>query len=351
LEKYSTLTYRSKITGNLFDSKTSVKKPACLELYPHGEVVFLLGEGETLKFRIDDIEIESRLGNTMRRIFFPGGIVFETADNDAVDHLSKQLGTGSFASFIHRLESRWRYFALSMAIVVLAVFSGFKYGLPAMAKTVAFSLPSSVLKAMTLRIENSLDSKFLGKSGLSPKRIRNVRQSFKYVVSGIKESSDYNFRILVRKGGILGANAFALPDGAVVVTDELVKMSKDRRELISVFAHEIGHVVNRHGLRIILQDSVVSLIVIYVTGDVLSYASTIAAFPAVLINRGYSRDFEREADGYAFAFLKEKGIDTGHFAAILTRLTESHGQGGEGVSLLLTHPMTEDRIRKFMSKK
>ncbi len=50
-------------------------------------------------------------------------------------------------------------------------------------------------------------------------------------------------------GRAVGANAFALPSGIVVMTDELVELAKTDDELVAVLAHEIGHVRGRHALR------------------------------------------------------------------------------------------------------
>lgn len=58
-----------------------------------------------------------------------------------------------------------------------------------------------------------------------------------------------NYRLLFRRGGRVGADAFALPSGAIIVTDELIALAKHEYEVVAVLAHEIGHVRNRHGLR------------------------------------------------------------------------------------------------------
>ena len=50
------------------------------------------------------------------------------------------------------------------------------------------------------------------------------------------------YQLEFRHGGYIDANAFALPSGIIVMTDELVELAKSDDELISVLAHEIGHV-------------------------------------------------------------------------------------------------------------
>ncbi len=345
---FSKSTFHCNIEGNIYDSVVSGKKGGTLTVHETGEVILCGEDGSRSVCSSGDLRIEPRLGNTPRRIVFPENIVFETEDNDSVDSLYILTGGGRFSSFIHIMESRWRYFAAALAVIVISVFCTMKFAVPVMAKTVAFAIPPKYLKAISVKVETSLDSGFLEKSGLKKSKISRVQNNFRFVTDTVKKSGNFDFRLIVRKGGIVGANAFALPDGAVVITDELIGLSGNEKEIIAVLAHETGHVINRHGLRMLLQDSVVSLLVMFVTGDVLSYASVAAAFPALLINRGYSRDFEREADMYALNFLKMKGIDQVNFSNILSRLQKEHGASGGGNSLLSTHPSTKERIKNFM---
>ena len=54
--------------------------------------------------------------------------------------------------------------------------------------------------------------------------------------------------LLFRDGGKFGANAFALPSGKIIVTDQLASLLNDE-QIVGVLAHELGHVVYRHGMR------------------------------------------------------------------------------------------------------
>src|SRR5690606_4047665 len=134
------------------------------------------------------------------------------------------------------------------------------------------------------------------------------------------------YRIEFRRGGDFGANALALPHGALVVTDELVFLLEDDRELLGVLAHEIGHVVHRHALRSVLQNSAVFVVIALVTGDVSSGAVLGGALPAFLLQRRFSRAFEREADAHALATLRAAKIPPQHFAEALERLGGEHGE-------------------------
>jgi Zn-dependent protease with chaperone function len=104
-----------------------------------------------------------------------------------------------------------------------------------------------------------------------------------------------------RGGGKIGANAFALPGGFVVLTDELVALAETDLEIIAVLMHELGHVEMRHTLRQTLQGALPGLLLAAMTGDVDSLAS---GLPAALMQLRYSRQMETEADAYALASLR-----------------------------------------------
>ena len=78
----------------------------------------------------------------------------------------------------------------------------------------------------------------------------------------------YGFHLELRRSEVVGANAFALPDGTIVVTDALVHLAENDEELLAVLAHEIGHVVHHHALRSVMQNSAVALLLAFALGVV-----------------------------------------------------------------------------------
>ena len=56
------------------------------------------------------------------------------------------------------------------------------------------------------------------------------------------EATRQPYTLVFRKSDAIGANAMALPSGTIVVTDGLVTLAEDDREILGVLAHEAGHV-------------------------------------------------------------------------------------------------------------
>ena len=101
----------------------------------------------------------------------------------------------------------------------------------------------------------------------------------------------------------------------------------------------------RCALRQTLESSGILLVTTMVFGDV-SGSSLTVAMPTVLLETGFSRGHEQEADDFAFALLKRKGISANAFADMLGRLQRKHGAEPDGASYFSTHPATKQRIAR-----
>jgi Zn-dependent protease with chaperone function len=360
-----------KVThGDYFDGKSSRRQPA--ELHE---------EGGRLSIRIDrqvqvgataiaEVEISSRLGNTPRYLTFPGGATFECNDNSAIDRLIQAHGPPGHSGLLHRLESHLRYILPALVLVIAFTWAGILWGIPALAKTAAYSLPPSASNLIGDGALELLDRQIFTPSELSAEKQAQVQAAFGPIIARYQEG--FQIRALFRHGGKLGANAMALPSGTIIFTDELVNLAETQEELSAILAHEIGHVVRRHGLRQTLQTSALGILVVTITGDVSSLSSLVTALPVILTQLGYSREFEREADHFALTIMQEQGIPPQYFASALQRIERAarctdtadsnaaQGQACEAAengsesandslsSYLSTHPATQERIKAFL---
>ena len=230
------------------------------------------------------------------------------------------------------------------AVCAALVVAGYRYGIPIVAEVAADQVPDSVLQTIGQGMFKAMDAEVFAATQLPKAQRDRLLDRFATLTQPrTRRSSPY--QVLFRHSDQVGPNAMALPSGIVVVTDGLVELAKADEEVIAVLAHEVGHVERRHGLRLVLQNSLLSLAVAWFVGDPGSLS---AAAPTVLLEAKYSRDVEREADAYAVALLDANGIARRHFAQILARLEQARPQGesdGRGVSSYLsTHPVTAERL-------
>jgi predicted Zn-dependent protease len=338
-----------EIHGQLYDGKTSARASAVCRVYDSGTVH--LNRSDTGRriaslAGIDDVRFSARLADTPRYLNFPGGVQFETEDNDAVDRLLKRYRKRSVFDFVHLLESKKRYVLAALAAMMLFIALFIRYGVPAAARTIAFHLPARASQIAAEQTLSALDKAAFHSSELDPKVREGLETHFQPLISA---HPSLHLRVLFRKSDRIGPNAFALPDGTIVFTDKMVEMAKDDDELLAVLAHETGHVVHRHGMRRLIQDSLLAFALMAVTGDVSGTSELFYSMPIMLTELAYSRQFEREADQYALNYLKSHNIDTAHFARLMRRIDQwrQNRGGGRLPSYLSTHPATEKRLRRF----
>lgn len=339
------------IPGRYFDGTSSTGANATLALGADG-IARLYGLQQRVEAPLVELEISERVGNIARRLCFPNGGVFESRENDAIDEALAALGVKPDAGWLHKLESRWRVVIASLiAIVVISV--GFvQWGIPAIATQAARVMPVEADHAIGIGTLDMLDRTMFDESKLPAARSAALRKRFAAMTQPLDDGHAY--RLEFRAAEAIGANAFALPSGIVVVTDDLVALAESDDEIVAVLAHEIGHVRHRHALRQMLQAAGVSALAVAVLGDVSSLSSILSVAPALLTAK-HSRDFEREADVFAKQWLHDHNIDESNFDAILCRMSKGDGddpgaaksgeKSSEVVDFFSSHPPTDERVR------
>jgi predicted Zn-dependent protease len=149
-------------------------------------------------------------------------------------------------------------------------------------------------------------------------------------------------------------NAFATSGGHILVTRGLIACADSEDALAAVIAHEIGHIQLQHSIKAIKNSRITSAILI--TGssaagalgndDVKELAGvmdeSVNEIITTLIDKGYSRDQEFDADTAALALLAAAGYDPAGMVAMLQLLGRNQGSGSGG--LTKTHPSPAQRI-------
>ena len=147
--------------------------------------------------------------------------------------------------------------------------------------------------------------------------------------------------------------AFASPGGIILISEGLLQMLRDEDALAAVLAHEVAHVALRHGAKALsapqLRGELQALGIAagaigcnqILQGASLVFGGAVDQTVNLLIERGYSREYEGEADIEAVAILSRSGYDPGALARVLVAL-EQRGIGARG-GWLRTHPSNDDR--------
>ncbi len=334
-----------KIRAKMYDGVSSKEHDVVIEFTDNRRVVIA---SYGIDVPIDSVKISSRLGSTPRVLHFPNGERCKSEENDKIDEILDKLKVKR--SKIHKLERSWK---LAIASVVLvALFIGFMLtaGADYSANFLANILPKDTLDYASHKGLEQLDKHYLHKSNLSKAKREKILAMFKKLTNG-----DSRYKLHFRSSPIIGANAFALPSGDIVLLDELVMLDKDKelRGVLGVLAHEKGHVVYKHGLKGMIKGAVASTVIGYATGDLSFIVTTL---PTVLVTSSYSRKFESQADHYAKSELKRMGVSSKPLAKLFIRLEESDrakhkdDNNSNKFDWMSSHPATKDRIKYFMQE-
>ena len=152
-------------------------------------------------------------------------------------------------------------------------------------------------------------------------------------------------------------NAFAAPGGLILVTRGLLACCQTEDELAAVLAHEIGHVEKQHGLRAIRTGRLNSALTILAVeagknlgGEQLAevtkaFDESINDITATLMNSGYSRKLEYEADAAAVGILRRAGYQPGALVAMLETMAKNWDSSRRDFAA--THPAPAERIAQL----
>lgn len=337
------------VTGRYYGGGSAASGDATLRVDRAGMAQI---DGEPpLRVAFSELVIKPRLGDSARYIHCPDGYVFETFDNDGVDALCRCWGTSGHNA-LHWLESRRRVVIAALVLLIVGGFLFVRYGIPALSLQITRLIPSHVDAIIAREYLVSLDQVFFKPSALADSERVLLREDFAQVL----RETGHDYRLLFRDGGVIGANALALPDGTVIVTDQLVKRAQDPHLLRGILLHEIGHVYHRHAMQSLIRQSGIATIVLMLTGDVSTASSLVLLLPGALVQSQYSREFETQADAYALEQMLAQGLNPADFARVMQKLMGDDQTRAEAdsmsdlLSYFSTHPPTTERIDRFMSR-
>lgn len=338
-----------------YDGRTSARTVVNVRGLAHS--LHITGANVNIEVPLTGIRVDARVGDIQRTLDLPGGAQLKTDDHGALAALFPRANR--FEAWVQMLERQWGY-ALA-AVVLTAVFTWWcvVYGLPLAATAIAHTVPRGIEAKLGEQTLATIDKSLCDPTRLAAERIEAVRKRFDTLTAGLNDG--FAYRLEFRSCKQIGPNAFALPGGAILVVDDLVKLAQNDQQIAAVLAHEIGHVHNQHGLRMALQGAGVAALIAALAGDAVTMTKVAVALPTMLLQSGYSRAFETEADTYAFQRMKAVGLSPEYFADIMV-LLEKHREHAAGtkeqgkdatsagapgtLDYLSTHPATAERIQR-----
>jgi Zn-dependent protease with chaperone function len=239
------------------------------------------------------------------------------------------------------------------------------FGLPALSGPLAHMTPLAVEERMGEQ-SNHFVSLFSNECVASPA----AQASLDELGERLRTVSQSPFELKLRIIDAQFPNAFALPGGWIVVTDDLIDLMESPDELAGVLAHETAHVSQRHVMSAQIREMGFGMLLEFMIGGGSGAGQGLARAGASLESYRHTRGAEAEADDFAMQYLVDADLNPDSLAQFFDRLAEfiesesrsedndaesvdeaepvsDSGASGEWVEALLrTHPETRERAEK-----
>ena len=232
-----------------------------------------------------------------------------------------------------------------VALTVMAAFAAWRWGLGALVAVAIFLTPSGMPRAI-----DDGHLAFSDRTWASPSRLEKTDKDrvtlvFERLKAAAPPPRFSDYRLVFRDIPAAGPNAFAMPGGTVIITDELARSFPDQDVIAGVLGHELAHVSETHGLKQVYRSLGIYLAVAVIFGDVGPVLNDLLLEGGLLFSLAYSREHESEADRIGLTLAARAGYDPAALAQFFRHLNDGSGFSGPG--WLSTHPSHQDRIAEI----
>lgn len=136
-------------------------------------------------------------------------------------------------------------------------------------------------------------------------------------------------------------NAFALPNGHLVINTALILNSENQEELAGVICHEMAHIELNHVMKKLVKEIGLSVLISMTTGN--GGAEIIKETAKMLSSSAFDRNLEKEADLKAVDYMIKAKINPEPFANFLFRLSDNEHEVTKYFTWISTHPESIER--------
>lgn len=249
---------------------------------------------------------------------------------------------------IELLEKNKSLIIASIFLVPALMWFILTIAMPHLAEKSVTLLPQSVSNEMGEQSFEIINKLFLEPSVLSVERQDAVKTQWSQALKELSLDKE-RYQLHVYASEYFGPNAFALPNGTVVITDDLINKLDDNPDaILAVLLHEIGHVERQHSLRLVAQSVSNTIAIAVIFGDIEGIGEVLIGTGSALVLNAFSREMEREADDYALENLVKLGKSPTAFSDAMKSFLDlkSEHEGGDLLKYLSSHPEIKDRIKK-----
>lgn len=324
-----------------------------VQLAVDGPTLSVRGDGVTHDYAVASVRLAEPSAHAPALLYLPDGALCEV-HGDARAALAAALAyCAPWAVRLHRHAS---IAVLALALLVaVAGLAGWRL-FPALASWSVHAVPARIDQRLgAWAMEQLQEEAALQPSRIAPALAGQVTQTLALVAPAHPRVP---LRLRIFHAPRIGINALALPDGTIVLTDQLIWSLNGASPALNVYqqtalagilAHEIGHLEARDGVRALIGRSLTAVLSAVLFGD---FSEGISAFSSNLVGLHYAREKEAAADGWAIARMREVGLPLAPLAEWFAMCDAWYAgmDGGKRRAAPVyfnTHPATPDRVARL----
>ncbi len=327
-----------QFNGLYFDGQSSQAQPVTLKLHEQQQILyFQLPSGQSQQWDYADTVVFDGPGQLEIRSKLDSAVLIRLELSKA----QKQA--------IHRQLSRnnWHFrFAqlglVKILIIALLFFSGliasYFWLLPPLAERAVDWLPNSIDQ----QIGDTFFASIVDQQTIDQKKsvaLNNFAAELK-----LRNQIPLHFNV-VRSSEV---NAFALPNGEIVVYTGLLRQIKTPAQLVALLGHEVSHVNERHSMKLLSRSLAGYMVISLLIGDVSGITAVLTDNAQQLQQLSYSRSNEQQADELGFQILLDNKQDPKGMSELFGILKKQ--EFAQIPELLSSHPLTNSRIAYIRKK-
>lgn len=334
---------RYSIEAIYFDGQSSAAHQITIDFDETTDQLLLKTAEESIStWHLEDLAYE-RYNNIIdiRNKKFSGAIL-RVNDTEFIHRLYENIQQNGGVDIHTRLLNLGlsRIIVIAIFLLSLVVLSYF-YVLPPVAEKTAMLLPESFDNEMGDAFMNA----FLDENDIDSFKTKQLE----LFVSELELNNSKPLQFAVVKSDQV--NAFALPNGQIVIYSAIIDNMESPDELVALIGHEASHVNERHSIKMLCRNLAGYFIVSLLLSDVNGIMAVLADNAQQLHSLSFSRKFEQEADEKGLKIMMDNHVNPNGMARLFKQLEEESDL--EIPEILSTHPVTNERkkhIEKIISK-
>lgn len=317
-------------TGIYFDGKSSLPQEVKLMFNPQTQLLYIQnGFYHRFEWKLTDIEVSQNgeMLSIIRKDHPEESITIQ--DAHFAQHFYQFKNVGWYQKLLN--QSKAFYLGLTTVFIGFLLVSYF------------FIIPYIGEKSIEI-IPESYDQE-LGELAyqemISEEEIdQNKTKILDEFVKELKFSSSKPLKFTIVKSDEV--NAFALPNGDIVIFTGILKKMNSYEELVALIGHEATHVHHRHSMKMLGRKLSGYIFISTILGDANGVVTAIGENAHALHSLSYSRHYEEDADNGAFNTLKINKVNPKGMVDLFK--TIDNKDDSIIPEFISTHPITKNRI-------